>query len=188
MIPTGPLSNTHWTVLGPGSPQNGRPTSEVLCICGTVRTLLNRLLVGAEARSRSCGCRRGEAVRDSRALDPESAMDPRPTPPNGFAVALTGSVRGEKWAAGAPELPDPWYVGPREAECAIRFRDRREAREWIGRRKVSVRSPGEYRVVPLAFAESAPWWLPVPLLSALRHSAQPAVHNCAVIPLDGVRS
>lgn len=168
MITPGPLPNTHWTVLGPGSPQDGRHTSQVVCICGTRRELQNRLLVGAEARSKSCGCRRGQAVAETRAASPDAGWDPRPIPPNGFAVALSGSVRGEKWAAGSPESPDPWYVGPRETEQALRFRDRREAKEWIGRRRVSVRSPGEYTVVPLAFSDQAPRWLPVPLVQALK--------------------
>ncbi len=182
MITPGPLPNTHrsqpaagdkighWTIVGPGAPQRGLPSSDVICICGTARTLQNRLLVGGEARSRSCGCRRGEAVSATRAADPDSAGDPRPIPPNGYAVALAGSVRGEKWAASSPESADPWYVGPRETECALRFATRTQAREWIGRRRVSVRYPGEMTVVPLAFSDQAPRWLPVPLLQAMAGS------------------
>lgn len=166
-LPIGPLPNSSWTVQVPGTPQGGRPTSKVVCSCGTRRELQNRFLVGATARSRSCGCQRGAHVSQTAQERMDGGWCPAPLPPNGFAVALSGSVRGEKWAASGPETADPWYVGPCEERVALRFATRAQAREWIGRRRVSVRGPGEYTVVPMAFSDQAPRWLPGPLVQAM---------------------
>lgn len=157
MIPPGPIPNTAWTATGTVVRVGTNRKVECRCTCGEVKMVLETRLKAGQTRS--CGCLRGQHVQESRAASPVLCdVGGTYLPPNGYAVVLEGSVRGEKWAAGSPELQDPWYVGPRESDAALRFGSRRLAREWIARRRESVRFPGTMTVVPLAFSDGARRW------------------------------